>query len=63
MKTRGPIADGTVQLQQLGDKGSQFLNQKLRRVGFSNKAWYVVALGNPYASFAVPLRPDLIDTG
>lgn len=30
VKTRGPVAGGTVQLQQLGDKSSQFLNKNIR---------------------------------
>jgi hypothetical protein len=61
VKTRGPVTGGAVQLQQLGDKSSQLLNQNIRRIGFSHKAWDILTLGHPNASLAVPLRADFVN--
>jgi hypothetical protein len=53
--------DDAVQLQQLGDKGPQFVNQSIRGIGLSNKAGNIRALGHPDTSLAVPLRPYFVN--
>lgn len=61
VKTRRPVAWGAVQLQQLGVKSSQLLNQTIRGIGFSNQAWDIPALGHPDTGLAVPLCLDFVN--